>query len=36
MIAYRGREGGIPAWVSMKDDVVFHIGIDAPGSEALQ
>ena len=35
-IAYRGREGGMPAWISMKDDVVFHNGIDAPGSEALQ
>jgi hypothetical protein len=35
-IAYRGREGGIPAWVSMKDDVVFHNGIDASGSETLQ
>ena len=35
-IAYRGREGGIPAWISMKEDVVFHNGIDAPGSEALQ
>ena len=35
-IAYRGREGGIPAWVSMKDDVVFHNGIDAPGSDAVQ
>ena len=35
-IAYRGREGNppydYPAWVSMKDDVVFHNGIDAPGS----
>ena len=30
-IAYRGREGGVPAWVSMKDGVVFHNGIDAPG-----
>ena len=35
-IAYRGREGGIPAWVSMRDDVAFHNGIGAPGSEALQ
>ena len=35
-IAYRGREGGIPAWISMKDDVAFHNGIDAPGREALQ
>ena len=35
-IAYRGREGGISAWVSMKDDVVFHNGIDAPGSDAVQ
>jgi hypothetical protein len=35
-VAYRGREGGMPAWVSMKDGVVFHYGIDAPGSDALQ
>ena len=35
-IAYRGREGGVPAWVSMKDDVVFHSGVDAPGSDAVQ
>jgi hypothetical protein len=35
-IAYRGREGGMPAWISMRDDVVFHNGTDAPGSEALQ
>ena len=35
-IAYRGREGGVPAWVSMKDDVVFHSGIAAPGSDAVQ
>jgi hypothetical protein len=39
-IAYRGREGkppyDYPAWISMKDDVVFHNGIDAPGSDAVQ
>jgi hypothetical protein len=35
-VAYRGREGGIPAWISMKEDVVFHNGVDAPGSQALQ
>ena len=35
-IAYRGREGGIPAWIAMKDGVVFHNGIDAPGSDAVQ
>jgi hypothetical protein len=35
-VAYRGRQGGVPAWVSMKDDVVFHNGIDAPGSDAVQ
>jgi hypothetical protein len=35
-IAYRGREGGIPAWISMKEGVNFHNGIGAPGSEALQ
>ena len=35
-IAYRGREGGVPAWVSMKDGVVFHNGIDAPGSDTVQ
>jgi hypothetical protein len=35
-IAYRGREGGMPAWIPMKDGVVFHNGIDAPGSEAIQ
>ncbi len=31
-IAYRGRQGGIPAWISMREDVVFHNGIDAPGN----
>ena len=39
-IAYRGREGkppyDYPAWIPMRDDVVFHNGIDGPGSEALQ
>jgi hypothetical protein len=39
-IAYRGREGNppydYPAWIPMKDDVVFHNGIDAPGSDAVQ
>ena len=35
-IAYRGREGGTPAWISMKDYVAFHNGTNAPGSEALQ
>jgi hypothetical protein len=33
-IAYRGRLGGMPAWISMKDDVVF--ALSAPGSETLQ
>ena len=32
-VAYRGREGGTPAWISMKEDLVFHNGIDAPGNE---
>jgi hypothetical protein len=31
-IAYRGRQGGIPAWISMREDVAFHNGIDAPGN----
>jgi hypothetical protein len=35
-VAYRGRQDGMPAWISMKDDVVFHNGIDAPGSDAVQ
>jgi hypothetical protein len=39
-IAYRGREGkppyDYPAWIPLKDDVVFHNGIDAPGSDAVQ
>ena len=34
-IAYRGREGGIPAWISM-GEAVFRNGVDAPGSEAPQ
>jgi hypothetical protein len=35
-IAYRGREDGMPAWIPMKEGVVFHNGIDTPGSDALQ
>jgi hypothetical protein len=35
-VAYRGREGGMRAWISMRDDVAVHNGIGAPGSEALQ
>jgi hypothetical protein len=35
-VAYRGRQGGMPAGVSMKDGVGFHNGIDAPGSDAVQ
>ena len=35
-IAYRGREGGMPGWIAMKDGVVFHNGIGAPELEALQ
>jgi hypothetical protein len=35
-IAYRGREGGMPAWISMKESVNFHNGIAAPGSDAVQ
>jgi hypothetical protein len=39
-IAYRGREGkppyDYPAWIPMKEGVVFHNGIDAPGSGSLQ
>ena len=34
-IAYRGREGGIPAWISM-GEAVFHNGINVPGPVALQ
>jgi hypothetical protein len=33
-IARRGREGGIPAWVSMKKGGVFHNGIVVPGNTA--
>jgi hypothetical protein len=35
-VAYRGRHGGVPAWISMKGGGIFSIAIDAPGSETLQ
>ncbi len=35
-IAYRGREGGMPAWISMKEGCVIHNSIDAPGTDTVQ
>jgi hypothetical protein len=39
-IASRGRKGvepyDYPAWIPMRDDVVFHDGVDAPGSDVVQ
>ena len=31
-VSYRGLQGGMPAWISMRDGVVFHNGLDAPGN----
>lgn len=36
-IASRGRKGDppydYPAWIPLRDDVVFHDGLDAPGND---
>ena len=35
-VAYRGRAGGMPAWIPMSDKVHFHNGIPVPGSDTVQ
>ena len=34
--AYRGRAGGMPAWIPMRNDVHFHNGIPVPGTDTVQ
>ena len=35
-VAYRGRDGGMPAWISMRDGFVCRNGIEVPGTDTPQ